>query len=61
MADSRDFYRGTEEATSDRPEERRVVEQPTDEQFVRRARYLAKAASLGQVVPDDDLADSLHP
>jgi hypothetical protein len=61
MADSRDFYRGTDE-TSESPHDAPAAQRPlTDEQFARRARYLAKAASLGQVVPDDETAENLHP
>ena len=52
MVEGRDFYRG-DIATG---EAGREVERParTDYEASQRARYLAKAASLGQVVREDE-------
>jgi hypothetical protein len=62
MADSRDFYRRVTDATSAGPDDDRAdYGSRTDEQMARRARYLAKAASLGQVVAEDDPPDIRHP
>ena len=49
MDDSRDFYRAAAEAAPERPDEGRARDRLPDE----RARYLAKAASLGQVVAEE--------
>ena len=58
MADSRDVYRGATDATSAGPDDDRAESgSRMDEQLTRRARYLAKAASLGQVVAEDDPPD----
>jgi hypothetical protein len=56
MVEGRDFYRG-EIASGDGRSE---TEHParTDSDVIQRARYLAKAASLGQVVMDDDAASA---
>jgi hypothetical protein len=52
MGDGRDFYRGETGSVEGRSE----VERPSrnDSEVSQRARYLAKAASLGQVVLDDE-------
>jgi hypothetical protein len=48
MADGRDVMSGgRDEQADDRPAR-------TEEEFDRRARYLAKAASLGHIVSDDE-------
>ena len=54
MVEGRDFYRGDIAQSDGRSE----TESParTDYEVSQRARYLAKAASLGQVVMDDDAA-----
>jgi hypothetical protein len=54
MVEGRDFYRG-EIAPGDGPSQ---TERPARTEFEvsQRARYLAKAASLGQVVVEDDAA-----
>ena len=50
MDDSRDFSRGAEEAAPECPDQDQAAYRwPQDE----RARYLAKAASLGQVVAEE--------
>ena len=56
MGEGRDFYRG-EIAPRDGHSE---TERPagTDFEASQRARYLAQAASLGQVVVDDDAASA---
>lgn len=62
MADSRDFYRGAMVATSAGPDDDRAeYRSRTDEHLAQRARYLAKAASLGQVVAEDEPPDIRHP
>ena len=52
MPEARDFYQGDVAGGRDAGE----VERParTDYEVSQRARYLAKAASLGQVVLDDE-------
>ena len=62
MADNRDFYRVATDAISAGPDDDRAeYGSRTDEHLARRARYLAKAASLGQVVAEDEPPDIRHP
>jgi hypothetical protein len=59
MPDGRDVYRP--EATSDGRGEDPAGERSRDErEWDRRARYLAKAASLGQVVREDEPFDGRY-
>jgi hypothetical protein len=62
MADASDLFRGFTEVTSGGPDEDQADDPPalTEEQFDRRARYLAKAASLGYVVADDETPGGEH-
>ena len=55
MADGSDVFRAVTDAVSG-SRENQADERPArpEQEFDRRARYLAKAASLGQMVPDDD-------
>jgi hypothetical protein len=55
MADGSDVFRAVTDAVSgsrEDPADNRPAR--TEQEFDRRARYLAKAASLGQIVPDDE-------
>lgn len=56
MADGRDVFRGVTGAMSGGREDNQADDGParTEEEFDRRARYLAKAASLGHMVSDDE-------
>ena len=54
MVEGRDFYRGEIAPSDGRSESERPAR--TEYEVSQRARYLAKAASLGQVVIEDDAA-----
>jgi hypothetical protein len=55
MADGRDVFRGlTDVMSGGREDQADDGPARTEEEFDRRARYLAKAASLGHMVSDDD-------
>jgi len=54
MADGGDVLRGARDVMSGRRENEADEPARTEEEFDRRARYLAKAASLGHIVPDDE-------
>jgi hypothetical protein len=58
MAHGREVSGGAEIASGGREASQPGDRPPrTDEEFDRRARYLAKAASLGHVVSEDESAD----
>lgn len=61
MAHGREVFGGADIAAGGR-EDHSPADRParSDEEFDRRARYLAKAASLGHVVSEDEPADREH-
>jgi hypothetical protein len=54
MADGSDVFRAVDAVSGSREDQADKRPARTEQEFDRRARYLAKAASLGQIVPDDE-------